>query len=89
MVPILSCVFGLISGAGHTRISSVGQILSSLFVRVPLAFFLVNVLGYGLAGIGLSGPFATAFGTALAIIYYLTGRWQKPVIVKKSVPAEL
>ena len=84
IVPLFFALNGLITGSGHTIVSSVIGISSSLLIRLPLAFLFVNVFRIGLAGVGLSAPIASGLATAVALIYFFSGAWKKPVIIKKS-----
>lgn len=87
IVPLLFSVNGLITGSGHTVFSSIVGIASSLIIRVPLAFVLVHVLDLNLAGIGLSAPIATGLATVVAVLYYFSNHWQRPVLKKSVIPA--
>ncbi|MDO4711848.1 MAG: MATE family efflux transporter [Peptostreptococcaceae bacterium] len=84
IVPLLFSVGGLVTGSGHTLVSSLVGIGSSLLIRVPLAIFLVHVAELKLAGIGLSAPIATGLAAIVAVIYYFSDRWQRPIL-KKTV----
>ncbi len=68
---------GIINGAGHTMISMGASILSSIVIRVPLAYIIDTVLGVGFTGIAMAMPIATVVTTILCLIYILTGKWKK------------
>ncbi len=81
IVPSTFCLGGLISGAGHTMISSLGSIMSALGFRVPLAILFAIVLDKGMWGLGLAAPFAALGSTIILLIYYLSGKWKKNKII--------
>lgn len=82
MVPITFCVSGLITGSGHTIIASVSNILSSLGFRIPLALLFGVALDWGMTGLGLAAPIATAGTALLLILYYFSGKWKQSTIIK-------
>lgn len=77
LVPIVFSINGLMNGAGHTTFSLFNGMLSSILLRVPVAYFLGMTLGMGLPGIGLGAPAATFGAAVVGIIYVRTGRWKK------------
>lgn len=82
IVPVTFCLNGLITGSGHTIISSVGGIMSSVGFRIPLAILFGITLDMGLWGLGFAAPAAT-IGTALILsIYYISGKWKESTVVR-------
>ncbi len=81
LVPVTFCVSGLVSGSGHTMVSSVSSILSSLGFRIPLALLFGMVLDLGMTGLGLAAPIATAGTAVILVIYYLSGKWKKSTVI--------
>jgi len=67
-------------GAGHTRFSLINGLISSIALRIPLAYFFGYVLNWGFNGIGLAVITATAGASIVGFIYYKSGKWQKEVI---------
>lgn len=47
---------GLCNGSGHTLFSMIPSIVSSVIVRVPVAYFCARTLGLGLLGVGIAHP---------------------------------
>ena len=84
IVPAAFCLNGLIAGSGHTIVSSVGSILSSLGFRIPVAILFGVTFGMGLSGLGLAAPLASLGASLILFIYYLTGKWKTSTVVKKS-----
>lgn len=82
IVPATFCLNGLITGSGHTIISSVGGIMASLGFRIPTAILLGIVLDKGLLGLGLAAPVASLGALVLLLAYYLTGKWKNSTVVK-------
>jgi len=84
LVPAVFCLSGLITGSGHTIISSVGGIMSSLGFRIPLAILFGVVLDKGMFGLGLAAPAATLGAGSIMFIYYLSGKWKNSTVVEKK-----
>jgi putative MATE family efflux protein len=76
LVPIAFSMNGLFIGAGHTTYSLFSNILSGIIVRIPMAYILCNVMGYGLYGVGLAVPIATLSAILLNLWFFLSGRWR-------------
>ena len=83
-VPLIFCLNGLFIGSGHTAFSLINGMLSSLLIRIPVAYIFGIVLGKGLSGIGMGAPFASGIAFASAFVFYLSGRWRQQVIIKEK-----
>ncbi|MBQ9765251.1 MAG: MATE family efflux transporter [Lachnospiraceae bacterium] len=82
--PLFFGFVGLITGAGHTKFSLVSNMLSALVLRIPIALLFGSVLGLGLFGIGLGGPFASFGSLILAVWYYKSGRWMGKTAINEN-----
>jgi len=71
---------GVMRGAGDTLIPMFITLLSLWLIRIPVAYFLSQRIGE--KGIWWSIPIAFFIGMLFSLIYYLTGRWKKKVIIK-------
>lgn len=78
--PIMSALGGLFIGTGHTMVTSVLNVSSSLVIRVPVAALFGLGLQWGLRGIGMGAPVSSLIVGAVCIGYYLSGRWKKKVL---------
>lgn len=76
MVPIAFCLNGLLTGAGHTQMSMLSAMLSSLLLRMPMAWLLSRTT-LGLAGVGAAAPIASAASIVVVGWYFITGRWMR------------
>jgi putative MATE family efflux protein len=85
IVPLTFCLNGLITGSGHTIISSICGILSSIGFRVPIAILFGLVMQKGLWGLGLAAPIASVASGLILLIYYTTGKWKKNMVIKTSM----
>lgn len=85
IVPATFCLNGIITGSGHTFISSVGGILAAIGFRIPLAILLGSVLDMGMFGLGIAAPAASVGAGTLLFIYYLLGKWKKSTVVRGQV----
>mgnify|MGYP001305602283 FL=1 len=88
IVPATFCLNGLITGAGHTVVSSISGIMASIGFRIPLAILLGVVLDKGLMGLGLAAPAASLGAGFIQFIYYITGKWKKSTVVKRDTIME-
>jgi putative MATE family efflux protein len=82
IVPATFCLNGLVTGSGHTIISSICGILSSIGFRVPIAILLGVVMQKGLGGLGLAAPIASLASGLILLFYYVTGKWKKNMVIK-------
>jgi Na+-driven multidrug efflux pump len=80
LIPFIFCINGFLIGGGHTFFTFVNGVLSAILLRVPVCYFFGITLGWGLRGVGLGAPVASA-GVLLVIVAYLfTGRWKHNVV---------
>jgi len=82
IVPATFCLGGLITGSGHTIISSIGGIMSSIGFRIPMAILFGLVLQKGMWGLGLAAPVASFATSLMLFVYYVTGKWKKNMVIK-------
>ena len=80
LVALIFPLNGFINGSGHTLFTMIPSIVSSVVVRVPIAFLFAKVMGLGLFGVGLSTPSGTISAVIICLIYYRSGAWKKVVI---------
>lgn len=84
IVPVTFCVSGLVTGSGHTVISSISSIMSSLGFRIPLALLFGVVLDWGMTGLGLAAPIATAGTACFLLLYYFSGKWKQSTVIRNQ-----
>ncbi len=60
---------GYLNGSGRTNFTMINGILSSILVRIPVAFLMVVVIQKGLIGLGLTAPIASVTSIAVSIVY--------------------
>lgn len=77
---IMFCLNGLAIAAGSTYIALINAFCNGILIRVPLAYFFVNVMGLGFDGIALSMGFASIGGIIIGAIYVKSGKWKKSMI---------
>jgi len=75
LIPLVFCINGFLNGCGRTKFTMVNNVASSAGIRVPFI-----LLGKDLFQIGLSMPFSTVPQLMVAIGYFYSGRWKKPLI---------
>lgn len=84
IVPATFCLNGLVTGSGHTVISSICGILSSIGFRVPIAILFGVVLQKGLWGLGLAAPVASFASGLILFIFFVSGKWKKNKVIKTA-----
>jgi len=83
LVPFVFCFNGLFIGAGHTVFSFINSSLSSLLIRIPASYLFGMVFHMGLTGVGLGAPFASFFSLILGVLFLVSGKWKKMVVVHR------
>ncbi len=79
-VPFVFCMNGLAIGAGYTNFALFNACFSSILVRVPFAYLIVNLTDLGFNGIGLATGLASLASIVVGSIYVASGKWKKPKI---------
>lgn len=79
-VPFLFCMNGLAIGAGYTNFALFNACFSSILVRVPFAYLVVEFTNLGFNGIGLATGLASLASIIVGIIFVCSGKWKKPKI---------
>lgn len=85
--PVMFGFAGLFIGSGHTTFTLINSMLSSLLIRIPVSYIFGMVLGWGIFGVGLAAPASSFISMLLAILFFLSGKWKKMVIVKHHADA--
>jgi putative MATE family efflux protein len=80
VIPFVFCINGFLIGGGHTLFTMVNSLLSSVILRVPVCYVFGVSLGWGLRGVGLGAPVASAGVLAVIIGYMLTGNWKRNAV---------
>jgi putative MATE family efflux protein len=76
LIPFIFCINGFLIGGGHTLFTLINSVFSSVLLRAPVCYLLGVSAGWGLSGVGLGAPVASA-GVLLVIVGYLfTGKWK-------------
>ena len=89
IIPFVFCINGFLIGGGHTLFTMINSILTSVLLRVPICYFFGITLGWGLRGVGLGAPAASAGTLLVIIVYLLTGRWKHNVIRHRTAVIEV
>ena len=79
-VPFVFCMNGLAIGAGYTNFALFNACFSSILVRVPFAYLVVEFTELGFNGIGLATGLASFASIIVGIIFVCSGKWKKPKI---------
>ena len=84
LIPFIFCINGFLIGGGHTFFTLITGILSSVLLRVPVCYFLGITLNWGLTGVGLGAPAASAGVLIVIVIYLFTGKWKYNAIIHEK-----
>ncbi|QQO08500.1 MATE family efflux transporter [Breznakiella homolactica] len=76
IIPYVFCINGFLIGGGHTLFTLVNSLLSSILLRVPVCYFFGVILDWGLFGVGLGAPVASAGTLLIIVIFLVSGRWK-------------
>ena len=80
LLAVMFMVSGVMRGAGEMMVPMICSITSLWLMRVPVAYLLAHFFGKDF--IFFSFPIGWAFGAAVGLIYYATGKWKKKRIVR-------
>lgn len=75
LVALIFPLNGLCNGSGHTLFTMIPSVFSSVIARVPVAYFCVYALDWGLSGVAVSTPTGTVSAIIICGIYYFSNRW--------------
>jgi putative MATE family efflux protein len=76
IIPFIFCLNGLFIGGGHTLFTLINSMMSAVLLRVPVCYFFGVTMGWGLSGVGLGAPAASAGSLIMVIVYLLSGKWK-------------
>ena len=84
LVPLFFCMNGIFIGSGHTTFSLVTNLICAVLVRAPAAWFFSTYVVGGMRGLGLGAPASTFVSCIFVIVFFISGRWKKRVIIKQN-----
>jgi Na+-driven multidrug efflux pump len=76
IIPFVFCINGFLIGGGHTLFTMINGMLSAFILRVPVCYFFGITLGWGLRGVGMGAPAASAGVLLVIVVYLCTGKWK-------------
>ena len=85
LIPFAFCINGFLIGGGHTLFTMINSMLSSVLLRVPVCYIFGVVFDWGLFGVGMGAPVASAATLLIIIGFLISGRWKHNVIGSSSV----
>jgi Na+-driven multidrug efflux pump len=88
IIPFVFCINGFLMGGGHTLFTLVTGLMSAVLLRVPVCYFFGITLNWGLAGVGIGAPVASAGVLVVIIVYLFTGRWKVNAIKHAPIVVE-
>lgn len=71
------CIFGVLTGSGHTMVTFACSAFSSIGVRYALAFVLSNYTAMGFNGIALAYSGSPLVGAIIGGLFLISGRWKR------------
>lgn len=84
LVPLFFCLNGLFIGSGHTTFSLVTNLICSILVRIPAAWFFSSHIVGGMTGLGIGAPVSTFVSCVFVLVFYFSGKWKKRVVLKEN-----
>ena len=79
LMGLVFCINGFFNGCGRTTFTMINNVSSSVIFRIPLI-----LMAKTLYGIGLAMPFSTLPQSFIAVAYFFSGKWKKPVIISQE-----
>ena len=67
---------GFLNGCGSTTFAMLNGVISSVLIRVPLAYFLGLYIQKSMLGLGAAAPIASIVSVIVSLIYIRTGKWK-------------
>jgi putative MATE family efflux protein len=80
LIPFIFCLNGFLIGGGHTLFTLINSVFSSLLLRVPVCYIFAIFSGWGLFGVGLGAPIASAGVLLVMIGFMISGKWRHNAI---------
>ena len=71
---------GFLNGCGRTTFTMLNGIISSILVRVPLAYILGLYISKSIFGLGAAAPIASIVSMVASVIYIKSGKWNREII---------
>ena len=89
LIPFIFCFNGLFMGGGHTMFTLVASMVSSVLLRAPICYIFGVRLGWGMFGVGMGAPVASAVSLLMIIGFFISGRWKHNVIKNAPMIGEI
>jgi putative MATE family efflux protein len=80
LIPFIFCLNGFLIGGGHTLFTLINSVFSSVLLRVPVCYIFAIFSGWGLFGVGLGAPIASAGVLLVMIGFMISGKWRRNAI---------
>jgi len=84
-VGTLQVIIGAYQGAGKTLYSMFFSLFRLWVLRIPLAYLLGGVIGWGSRGVWWAMSLSNLGAALLAFLFFLTGNWKGKVIARPAV----
>jgi putative MATE family efflux protein len=85
VIPFTFCINGFLIGGGHTLFTLINSLIAAVLLRAPVCYFFGVVMEWGLPGVGLGAPVASAGALCVIIGFLLSGRWRRNAV--KAAPS--
>lgn len=82
VMPLGYCLGGLFIGTGHTMYVAIANLCGAVISRMPLAFVLSQLAGFGVLGIGIAYPISTAVTVTIYLIFLFMGKWKETAVAE-------
>ena len=81
---VLMVLMSAYMGSGHTRVMMVVSLLRQVALRLPMAWVLGFVLGYGSTGVYMGLVVGNMVSAAVALWLFLGGGWESAVVARRE-----
>lgn len=82
VMPLGYCLGGLFIGTGHTMYVAIANLCGAVISRMPLAFVLSQLAGFGVLGIGIAYPISTVVTVTVYLIFLFMGKWKETSVAE-------
>ena len=80
VMPLAYCLGGLYIGTGHTMYVAIANLCGAVISRMPLAYVLSQLAGFGVLGIGIAYPISTTVTVTVYLIFLVMGKWKESTV---------
>ncbi|AEH38497.1 MATE family efflux transporter [Halopiger xanaduensis] len=85
---VMQVIQGAFRGAGNTKTALAFAILGLWIVRIPVAYYLIFVAGWGTTGIWTAVVLGDVAGATAAVAWFTRGTWKEAIVDEEGVDSD-